>query len=464
MQVFSPSDVIDEKYRVLNFCSDDGGMGTLLHVAPIHRTVDCDVVLKYCKSTDARVLKRFRREVRLLSAFATNPRVVAVLDRNIDFAPPYYVMKFYADGDLTSLQQQLQGNELLQERVFCQMIDCVAELHARDVYHRDIKPQNFLRDGEHVLISDLGLSMEAESRTAFTSTTESWGTIGYLPPEFTAGGFKLADAASDVFMLGKSYFALLTGQEPLYLIQGNIPGPLFRVIQKSCTVDKTQRYKSLSELRTALTAAYDVMLKRAADGTALRNILKLISANTRGAPGSLDDLLSENPTTDVGNVCALGEFFDELARLDETDQIRMCRELDRGFFRTLCRSQYRDRISELLDVYRVMVEKDDYNWPFAENIANNMAVLFDHPAVIPEAKANGLDLAIIAADRMNRFAAMDTCRDIVVTIDDNETALAVCEVLAKHRDSFIGATDPAVCKNALIRRHLSKSPSSSAIT
>ena len=111
------------------------------------------------------------------------------------------------------------------------MIDCVAELHARGTFHRDIKPQNFLLDDGNVVVSDLGLSMERESLTAFTRTSEYWGTQGYLPPEFQTGGFKNADAAGDIFMLGKSFYVLLTGRDPLYLIANDIPEPLFHLIR-----------------------------------------------------------------------------------------------------------------------------------------------------------------------------------------------------------------------------------------
>lgn len=74
-------------------------------------------------------------------------------------------MHYYEDGDLTTLNPELKSDVKAQEQTFLQMCDCIAELHANDVYHRDIKPQNFLRHGDSIVVSDLGLSMERESLT-----------------------------------------------------------------------------------------------------------------------------------------------------------------------------------------------------------------------------------------------------------------------------------------------------------
>lgn len=462
--MYAIRNVVDGKYRISRLCSDSGGMGTLVHVDPIDGSNAYPLVLKYCKSQDQSVIKRFRREIRLLSVFSSNSRIVQVLDRNIDVTPPYYVMKFYVDGDLTSLSPRLHTELELQEVVFCQMVDCIAELHARNVFHRDIKPQNFLRDGGEVVVSDFGLSMEAESRTAFTSTTEAWGTQGYLPPEFQNGGFRNATAASDVFMLGKSFFALLTGQlHPIYLSQGHIPAPVFRVIQKCCCVEPSRRYQVLAELRTALVAAYDMLLRRTRDVTTARSLLWQISGALTGTGSGLDSILDSPMPEDGDESEKLNTFLDELGSLAESDQVRLCAEIGVRVFRSICRSPVHERLPELLDIYRVMVEKADYGWAFAETIAGNMAVLFDHPHVSPDAKANALDLAIIASVRMNRFAAMDRCVDIIKTIEDNDTALAVRELFSKYVDTFVSKIRPEECRNALIREALVHTSGTSGI-
>ena len=193
-------------------------MGGILFVTPLGTIPPFPIVLKFCKSTDEEHLKRFRREVRLLGDFKGNPHVVQVWDQNLDVTPPYFVMKYYADGDLLSIAQQLRTSLELQESCFLRMIDCVQELHVQNKFHRDIKPQNFLREGEELVVSDLGLSTEIDSITAFTTSSIYWGTRGYIPPEFQRGGFKHADVTGDIYMLGKAFYVLVTGREPDHLM------------------------------------------------------------------------------------------------------------------------------------------------------------------------------------------------------------------------------------------------------
>jgi eukaryotic-like serine/threonine-protein kinase len=84
----------------------------------------------------------------LLSQFKGNEKVVQVVDQNLDHDPPYFVMKFYPDGDLSKWAPSLEGDYKIQEQCFLQMIDCIQELHSKDTLHRDIKAQNFLLEGD----------------------------------------------------------------------------------------------------------------------------------------------------------------------------------------------------------------------------------------------------------------------------------------------------------------------------
>ena len=254
--------IIDGKYRVDDLCNDSGGMGTLLFVTPLEGDIRFPLVLKYCKEEGDEFLARFKREVRLLQEFQSNPRVVKIVDANLDHTPPYFIMRYYPDGDATRLQEQLKGDYLLQEHIFNEMIDCIADLHQANKFHRDIKPQNFLRDGDHIVVTDFGLSTELESKTAFTRSSVFWGTQGFLPPEFHHGGFKHADAAGDIFMLGKSFYVLLTGRDPLYLVPDDVPPPLFVIIERCCVINKSARYQNVTSLKQSLAAAYDVLLGR----------------------------------------------------------------------------------------------------------------------------------------------------------------------------------------------------------
>jgi len=435
--LFDVGEIIDNKYRVDGLCSDSGGMGSILFVTPLGEGLPSKVVLKYCKDNSEEQIKRFRREVRILGSFHGNSKVVQIVDQNLDHNPPYFVMKYYQDGDLTGLSESLQSSYEVSEKCFLQMIDCVQELHSKNEFHRDIKPQNFLREGEQIVVSDFGLSMEVGSDTAFTRSSVFWGTHGYIPPEFLHGGFKHADAMGDIFMLGKTMYVLLTGRDPMYLMADDVPVPLFHVIERCCAMAKTSRYRTLAELKQSLVAAYDVLLGRAEGIGKVKQLLSVIK----------DRLEQENKYS----AAEVAEFVEQLGLLDEKDQALVCYELPRHFFSAISQKPLAERLPEFLRIYEKLVEGRDYSWSYAETIASHMRTVFAQDGVPPGEKAVALDLAIRAAYYMNRFAAMDTCRSMVASVRDDTLGLHVASVLLKNRHTFISDLEVSQCQSEPIR-------------
>lgn len=438
-------------WAVQGLCSDAGGMGTVLFVNHLDRPNE-RCVLKHCKIDHPEVLTRFRREVRIMQDFRGSAQVVPIVDADLQHDPPYFVMPFFDGGDLLSRSPELRGNMEFMEHTFMRMLDCVDELHQRGIMHRDIKPQNFLVNSQAIVVSDFGLCCEDDSSTGNTRTTQLAGTHGYIPPEFfTPGGFRDAEPCADVYMLGKSFYVMLTGLDPSAMFRGDVPAQLWPVLERSSAPDKSRRYQNVSELKASLQVAFDAILGRVVDAGRVYATLNSITANLRSNQHIPDaDLL---------------RFIEELSGVDEEDQRQVCLQLPRELFALLAEAPVQSAMSSFLASYRRMVEQADYGWTFAETIADNMKTLFLSPNVGQADKAEALRNACLGAIRQNRFNALDTCRDLIRGVTDSELSLRVHDVLRGLPQDFVQGIDIHSCKAMPIRAAIqaAKQPSASRV-
>jgi serine/threonine protein kinase len=139
----------------------------------------------------------------------------------------YYVME-KADYDLT---HYLDNNDISEQQRFLlciQILQGIKELHSKDIYHRDIKPDNILFVNKTWKIGDLGLIASQNSDFEIKEEGERIGPIGWLSPEaankyLNEGAGKLnkfgldceIDTFSDIFQLGKLFWYIFQGIFPL---------------------------------------------------------------------------------------------------------------------------------------------------------------------------------------------------------------------------------------------------------
>lgn len=217
-----------DKYK-LEALIASGGMGAVYK--GIHPTLDRAVILKKLTlKGDASMTKRFRREARLLTDFR-NDYIVDVYD-HFKIGKNHYIVMEFVDG--ASVQALL-----LSERYFdngtaayvtLQTAKALAYAHAKNVVHRDIKPDNVLisKDGE-VKLADFGIATSREEGDEnLTSEGMTLGTPSYMAPEQFQDS-RTVGAKADLYSLGVMLYEMLTGKKPY---PGRFSPELVRAIQR----------------------------------------------------------------------------------------------------------------------------------------------------------------------------------------------------------------------------------------
>lgn len=198
--------------------------------------------------------QRFLREAEITSQL-DHPGIVPVLGIGEDeHQSPYYAMRFVAGETLERAiavhHQSAAGTSSEHHSLrqllgrFVSVCNTVAFAHSRGVIHRDLKPANVMT-GEfgETLVVDWGLAKrlsepveqaaEPKDLAATTSSTfltaegAALGTPAFMSPEQALGKGDEVGIASDIYSLGATLYALLTGVAPFGMDQ--LPGYLDRI-------------------------------------------------------------------------------------------------------------------------------------------------------------------------------------------------------------------------------------------
>ena len=130
----------------------------------------------------------------------------------------YLVMELARGGSLLGWICKLPWSHL-SELCF-QVLDALAHAHARDVIHLDIKPSNLLMDQDHKLgasstpwvkLTDFGVSRLVRGAL---KRGDFGGTPLYMAPEQIRGAWAEVGPQTDLYSLGCTLWALLTGRPP----------------------------------------------------------------------------------------------------------------------------------------------------------------------------------------------------------------------------------------------------------
>jgi serine/threonine protein kinase len=121
------------------------------------------------------------------------------------------IMEPVGDHNLAEYYQKAKDNSdmlsLLRSFFGC-LANALHYLHGARIRHRDIKPQNIIVKGEHVLLTDFGIAYSWENLTRGTTTADSSKTLIYAAPEVVH--VEPRNDSADIWSLGCVFLEIAT--------------------------------------------------------------------------------------------------------------------------------------------------------------------------------------------------------------------------------------------------------------
>ncbi len=163
-----------------------------------------------------RYRQKFLKEARLIASFDNN-NIIRIYDVFEDNGTAYYVMEYLEGKNLKAVLEECGPlPEDLALKYIRQISLALAEVHASNLLHLDVKPANIMlnKKGEAVLI-DFGISKHYDEGGKQTSSALAGTSEGYAPLEqYEAGALDSFTPATDIYALGATLFCLLAGMRP----------------------------------------------------------------------------------------------------------------------------------------------------------------------------------------------------------------------------------------------------------
>jgi serine/threonine-protein kinase len=239
-------------------------------------------VLSDQMSGNSAYVERFYREAKS-GALLNHANIVRCIEAGQDQATgKHYLILEYVDGQSAHALLERSGRLSVGDVVHIglDIARALEHAHARNVVHRDIKPDNILITRSGIAkLSDLGLAKRMDETKHLTALHQGCGTLYYMPFEQVSNA-RHADGRSDIYALGATLYHLVTGQVPFpgetHLeiaekkivgtftpandLNAEVPAILDRIFTKMLARDPGNRYQMASELivdleRSKLAAA-----------------------------------------------------------------------------------------------------------------------------------------------------------------------------------------------------------------
>ncbi|MFO0613953.1 MAG: protein kinase [Polyangiaceae bacterium] len=223
---------------------------------------------------------RFLREG-YVANHVDHPGAVSVLDDDVaEDGSVYLVMELLEGRNVEhTLRTRASGRFEVGEvlAIADAALDVLAAAHEKGIVHRDIKPDNlFITRAGQLKVLDFGIArVKKEAPSASdTATGVAIGTPMYMPPEQALGEWHRVDGRTDLWAIGASMFALLTGREvrsadniqklflaamtepldPIASVAPGLPPEVCALVDRAVAFRVEDRFASAREMQAAVRA------------------------------------------------------------------------------------------------------------------------------------------------------------------------------------------------------------------
>lgn len=267
----------------------EGGMATVWYAENLLGKRFAIKVLKAGMEGKEKLAERFRLEAKTMVSL-DHPHIRQVFDYHEDATTMAIIMEYLEGEDLGRyLIEHGPVSEAQAIRWFSDMLDAMTYVHQKNYIHRDIKPSNlFLTRNGQIKVMDFGIAKIVDSNLELTETNTNIGSPQYMSPEQITSP-KQIDYRTDIYSLGVTLYALLTGKRPYddsfgssykvqaEIVQKSLPyisGVSDRtnaVIQKATRKNPSERFQSCEAFKEALTGLKPIVVEIDDEKTQIKN-------------------------------------------------------------------------------------------------------------------------------------------------------------------------------------------------
>lgn len=254
------NDLLHERYRIQKVLGH-GGMSSVYMA--YDENIHIPVAIKENLVLSENYSSQFKKEATILATLR-HPNLPRVSDYFYIPGKGQYLVMDYIDGE--DLRERIERIEFLPEKeviiIGLLICDALMYLHSLSpkVIHRDIKPGNIRITPEgNIVLVDFGL-VKVMDINQHTATGAKAMTPGYSPPEQYGRG--TTDERSDIYSLGATLYAALTGMipeesinrltgkekiTPIKKYRSGISEKLEKSIMKALEIDPENRYQKVDD-------------------------------------------------------------------------------------------------------------------------------------------------------------------------------------------------------------------------